>query len=187
MTPRKTQTGILVLAALVAASYWANRGNKVATDGPTLGLDIQLDYALQDFEYRFYDVDGNPSVNLTAPKLANQATSGISEVSNPVFTIIDNGISWRIVAESAIVSADKENILLSGDVWITRPAFDTNEALNLNTSELTIEVTPKVASSERPIRLTEGNNIMEATGFRVNMTNNRYQLLNQAKLTYAVN
>jgi LPS export ABC transporter protein LptC len=185
--PGKTKAGILLLTGLVAFSYWASRGRNDDTEGPIVGLDTQLDYALQDFEYWFYDAQGNPSANLKAPELTNHAINGISEVNNPVFTVIDRGISWRIVAESATVTADKENIVLSGDVWIRRPAMISGEALSINTSELTIEVSPKLASSDRPVRMTEGDDIMEATGFRVNMGSNRFQLLNQVKLTYDVN
>ena len=187
MIQRKTQMGMLVLAALVAASYWANRGKKDGATQPIRGLDTQLDYALQDFEYQFFDLEGRPSASLVAPELSNHAASGISQVNHPVFIVIDRGISWEIVAESATVAADKEHILLSGDVWIRRPATDLGEPLNISTSELTIEVSPKIASSDRPVILMEGKDIMEAVGFRVNMMNNRFQLLDQVKLTYAVN
>ena len=187
MIRRKTQMGILVLAGLVALSYWASRDQKVGQQQPIDGLDTRLDYALSDFEYQFFDLDGLLSASMTAPELATDENSGISQVSNPVFIVIDHGISWRIIAESATVSADKDNIVLSGDVWIHRPATDSSGPLNINTSELTIEVGVKIASSERPVRLMEDNDIMEAVGFRINMMENRLQLLNRVKLTYAVN
>lgn len=179
--------GIFVLTALVAASYWASRGQKDIEGQPIAGLDTRLDYALEEFEYQFFDIDGNPSARLTAPELTNHAETGISEIQQPVFDVIDQGVPWKIVAESAIVAADKEHVTLSGDVWIRRPASELGGELNINTSELIFELSPKVASSDRPVQLMQDNDIMEAVGFRVNMKNNRFQLLDRVKLKYAVN
>lgn len=187
MILRKTQMGIMVLTVLVAASYWASRDQDDSKREPIRGLNTQLDYALQDFEYQLYDLEGLPSVLLTAPGLSSHAATGISEISRPVFNFIEGGISWEIVAESATVTPDREHIFLNGDVRIRRPASDLGGLLRLSTSELTIDLGQKVVSSDRPVTLTEGNDFMEAVGFRVNMMNNRFQLLNQVKLTYAVN
>ena len=68
-----------------------------------------------------------------------------------------------------------------------REANLQNEQLEISTSELQLEITPRIASSERPVRVIEGNDTMEAVGFRVNMNNDRFQLLNRVKLTYAIN
>ncbi|MFT5140194.1 MAG: LPS export ABC transporter protein LptC [Lysobacterales bacterium] len=186
MIQRKTQWGILVLSVLVATSFWASRGQKDRSVQPTRGLDTKLDFALQDFEYQFFDVEGQPSFSLIAPTLSNNASTGISEVQHPVFNFIDQENSWEIVAESATVSADKEHILLNGDVHIRRPATGMADSLDISTAELMIDVGPKTASSKMPVHMIEGNNIMEAVGFRVNMKSNRFQLQNKVKLTYAV-
>ena len=59
--------------------------------------------------------------------------------------------------------------------------------LNINTSELIFEMSPKIAHSDRPVHLVQDDDIMEAVGFRVNMKNNRFQLMDRVKLKYAVN
>lgn len=187
MIRQKTRLGILVLATLVAGTYWAGRSQKDATQPPIAGLDTRLDYALQDFELKFYDLDGRPSGKLTAPTMTNDAVTGISEVSNPAFEVIHRGNHWDIVAETASVTPDREHVVLNGNVWMRRAGADGSPPMNINTSELKLEVTPRIASSERPVRVIDGNDIMEAVGFRVNMADNRFQLLNQVKLTYAVN
>lgn len=187
MIRRKTRLGILVLAALVAGTYWAGQSQKDTVQPPIAGLDTRLDYALQDFELKFFDTDGQPSGRLVAPTLENDSVSGVSEVQNPAFEVIHRGNLWNIVAESASVAADREHIVLKGDVWIRTSGSTGTQPMNINTSELLLEVTPRTASSDRPVRVTDGKDIMEAVGFRVNMTNNRFQLLNQVKLTYAVN
>jgi LPS export ABC transporter protein LptC len=187
MIRRKTRTGIIVLAILAAGTYWAGRSQKDEAQPTIDGLDTRLDYALQDFQLRFYDLNGQPSGNLTAPTLTNDSASGISNVSNPAFEVIHRGNLWNIVAESASVAADREHVVLSGNVWLRRQGAIGSPPMDINTSELMLEITPRIASSDRPVRVLDGNDIMEAVGFRVNMTDNRFQLLNRVKLTYAVN
>lgn len=187
MIQRKTVQGMLLLSALVAGSFWVSSGQRETDNSPIEGLDTQLDYALRDFEVRYYDTQGNPSLDMVAPMLANEAATGIGEITAPVFDIRHRGSKWKIVADSATVDASREHLVLNGDVRMHREASLQNESLEISTSALQLDISPRVASSDRPVRVIEGNDTMEAVGFRVNMDNDRFQLLNRVKLTYAVN
>ncbi len=187
MIRRQTRTGIVLLRALVAASYCPGREKLDAHKAPARGLDTQLDYALQDFELKFFDRQGRQSIRLTAPVLANYATSGVGEISKPVFDVVHDGNFWKIVAESATVQADREHITLTGDVRMRRHQPDHAGILDIHTSELMLEVTARIAFSDRSVRVEDGSDIMEAVGFRVNMKNDNFQLLDKVKLIYAVN
>jgi LPS export ABC transporter protein LptC len=184
---RKTHLGIRVLAVLAVASYWAGRSQQDGGQPPIAGLDTRLDYALQGFELKLYDIDGLPSARLTAPVMTSNASSGISVVKFPSFEVIHRENLWNIVAESATVSPDREHIVLSGDVWMRRAGTTGAGPMDIKTSELRLVVSPRTASSDKPVHMLDGNDIMEAVGFRVNMKDNRFQLLNRVKLTYAVN
>lgn len=187
MIPRKTSQGILVLAALVALTYWASRSTTDRSSTPIAGLDTRLDYALQDFEMQFYDALGQPSAHLRAPELANDAESGIGRISRPVFDIIHRGSEWQIIAESATVSADRERVVLQGDVRMERAVEGDGAPLNISTSELLLQIASRIASSERRVHIADGRDTMEALGFTIDMTINRFQLSDQVKLRYAVN
>jgi len=177
----------MVLAALTVASFWANRGQQDPAPPPIAGLDTRLDYALQSFELRTFDRDGAPSARLLAPRMSSDAESGISTVEVPSIEVTQEDETWRIEAESATVSPDREEILLHGEVRMRRAATAAAPATHIETSELTLEVTPRLAHSEQAVRLVEGPHLMESVGFRVNMRDNTFQLLNRVKLTYAVN
>lgn len=183
----KTGRGMLVLTALVVASFWASKEQRHKDATPIEGLDTQMDYALRDFELRYYDDQGKPSLDMVAPVLANEADTGIGKITRPVFHIDHGGNQWKIAAESATVDAAREHLVLNGDVLMRREAGMQNGLLEISTSELKLDILPRQASSDRPVRVVEGKDIMEAVGFRVNMDDNRFQLLSRVKLTYAVN
>ena len=175
------------MAALSVASYWAGRSQKDPVQLPIEGLDTHLDYALEDFEMRIFDPQGEPSVNLIAPGLTTDAASGVSNIENPAIEFIHDEELWNIVAKSATVGADREQILLTGDVWMRRAETTLAGTLDINTSEMTLAVTPRTAESDWPVRMVDSRDIMEAIGFRVDIKDNTFQLLNQVKITYAVN
>lgn len=187
MIQSKTIKGMLLLSTLVAGSFWASSYRQETETSPIEGLDTQLDYALRDFELRYYDELGYPSLDMVAPMLANEADTGIGRITLPVFDIVHRGSRWKIGAESAIVDAARDHLVLSGDVRMRREAGTQGALLEISTSELQLDISPRVASSDRPVRVIEGNDTMEAVGFRVNMDTDTFQLLNRVKLTYAVN
>ncbi|MDX1459814.1 MAG: LPS export ABC transporter periplasmic protein LptC [Xanthomonadales bacterium] len=185
MIQRKTISGMLAVAALAALSFWAGRKSTDLDRLPTPGLDTRLDYALRDFEMQFYDLLGEPSAHLSAPRLANDAETGIARVARPIVDITHAGSLWRVVADSAVISADRERVVLSGNVRLNRAGDPGTPPLDISTSELSLEITPRIASSSQRVYIADGSDTMEAEGFSVDMTANRFRLFRQVKITYA--
>ena len=187
MIPRQTRRGIFVLAVLTAAILWLGRDGGERRQDPIAGLDTRLDYALHDFEARYYDAEGKTAVNLWAPTLTNNASSGIGVIEQPRFNVVQDGNLWSIVAKSATVTADREHILLTGEVNMRRNDPATARWLEVNTSEMTFDVTPRVAHSDRPVVILEDSNTLEAVGFRIDMKTDSYHLDAQVTGRYDIN
>ncbi|NND44780.1 MAG: LPS export ABC transporter periplasmic protein LptC [Xanthomonadales bacterium] len=187
MIRRKTSLGILALATLVALTYWAARMKTERVSGPIAGLDTRLDYALRDFELRFYDERGEPAARLTAPVLANQAASGIGEITRPEFDIMHRGNVWHIVAQSATIGPDREQVSLNGDVRMRRTATLPGRRLELATTDMLLEVTRRLVSGEQAVRIEDGADTLRARGFQVNLANDHFTLMDDVQLTYAAN
>jgi LPS export ABC transporter protein LptC len=187
MIRRRTSAGIVVLLALVALSYWLGR---LRTDGPQRpieGLNTQLDYALYDFELQVFDLDGQPSTRLIAPVLANQAATGIGKITQPEFHVTNRGNVWQIVAQSATVAPDRERVTLHGEVSLQRRLAAPGPAMDVYTSELLLELTRRVASTDRPVRIQDGSDTLRAVGFEFDLATNHFTLLEDVQLSYAVN
>jgi LPS export ABC transporter protein LptC len=179
--------GIAALAAVTAVSFWLNRGSDENKQDPISGLDTRLDYALQEFEAQYYDAEGRLALNLRAPVLTNNASSGIGIIEQPKFNVVQDGHLWSIVADTATVTADRERILLTGEVNMRRRDPSTAAWLEVNTSEMTLDVTPRVARSEQSVIIVDGSNTLEAVGFRIDMNDDSFHLDNQVKGLYAIN
>lgn len=175
-----------MLAALTALTFWLGRSGSDRRPEPISGLDTRLDYALQKFEARYYDANGRPAVKMWAPTLTNNASSGIGLIEKPRFDVVQDGQLWSIVADSATVTADREHIRLTGSVNMRRRDPGTAGSLEVNTSEMVFDVTPRLAHSEQPVVILEGSNTLEAVGFSIDMSNDRFHLDKQVRGRYDI-
>lgn len=187
MIVSKTRNGIILLAVLTATVFWLGRSSQERSAPPITGLDTKLDYALRQFEARYFDADGRQAARMWAPILTNDAVSGVAVVENPRFEVMHEGSLWNIIAESATVAADRERILLAGKVNMRRMAPDSLEWLEVNTSEMTLEVTARVAHSDQPVVIMDDNSTMEAVGFSIDMRDDSFHLDDQVKGRYDIN
>ena len=187
MMPRKTRNGLVLLSVLSVVSFWFSGGSDKDKSQPIAGLDTRLDYALKEFEARYFDVDGRPLLHLWSPNFSSEAATGESLVSYPKLELHHAGFLWNIIADAARVTGDKELIFLSGDVNIHRSGEAPDSWLVIKTSEVTLEVTPQIASSRTAVEILDASGTLAATGFTVNMQNSHFQLDNQVTATYVIN
>jgi len=186
MISHKSRNGAIVLSLLLIVSIWAGRQGQEADNAPTAGLDLRLDYALSNFEYRWFDKAGRPAILLTSPRYTNDTATGQGLALSPVLDVHYEGAQWNIIADSATVSQDRETIHLSGDVHLTRETPLQVGAMTVDSSEVTLDVTPRIARSRQHVEIDEAGNRLSATGFSVDMKHDKYQLMNDVKGIYAI-
>jgi len=186
MISRKTQRGIFALVLLTSVSFWATREWRDDAAEPVTGLDPKLNYVLRDFELQVFDRNGKLTLNMQAPVLRNDPVLEIGTIENPLLVLQQQDISWELTADSAIITADKEHIDLSGSVYVQRLELLTGNHAEFNTSEVMVEVTPQTASTTQPVSLFDGRNHMDAVGLYLDMMNDTFQLKQQVEAIYAV-
>lgn len=187
MITRKTRRGIVFLVILTTVSFWASRKQDTEVQQPVSGLDPKLNYVLRDFELQFFDDNGQATVKLSAPVLRNDPAMQLGTIENPVFKLVQPGTVWNLTSDSATVTADKEQVRLSGKVNILRHEPLTGKLAELNTEEVLIEVSPQTASTDKPVSIFDGHNQLNAIGLDLNMKTNTFMLKQQVKATYAIN
>lgn len=187
MITRKTRRGMMVLLLLSTFSFWASRSQDNQGLQPVAGLDPELDYVLRDFELQFFDEAGKPALNMRAPVLRNDPKLQLGTIDHPVVRLNQADAEWDLTADMATVTSDKEHVELLGQVHVRRNEPLSGNWVEIDTREVRIEVTPQTASTDQPVRISDGRNRVDAVGLELDMKTKTYKLKNQVKASYAVN
>jgi LPS export ABC transporter protein LptC len=183
---RRTGWGILALGLLAAFSFWLTRDAGQEEQAAIYGLDPRLDYALRNFEARYFDQQGRLAARVEAPVFANDAATGEGRIEQPRFEIVHEGALWTILSESAILTPDRERVRFAGIVDMVREEASTAQPLEVQSSEVILEIGPRIVRSTRAVAIREGDSTLEATGFRLDMTKETFQLASKVRGRYVV-
>lgn len=178
------QRGILLLALAALASFFATRDMKQELRPRVADVDPSLNYALFDFKASLLDEEGRLAMTIEAPQLRNNASSGIGTVAEPRIFVREAGNDWRIVADSAVVSPDREQVSLAGNVTVVRYNETERDLLEVETRDLLVHVTPRTATTEARVEMRHSGDRLVATGMRLDMINDRFELLNRVQAIY---
>ncbi len=182
---RPTLRGIASMTVLAVVSFILARGPNDAVSNPVARLDTSLDYALQDFNADLLDENGDISVRLVAPYLRNNASSGIGTVERPDIHVQQDEEIWHITADSAIITADRQFVSMTGPVKIKQQNRLAGTVLNIDTRDVMISVALRTATSDAPVKLRQEGDELEAVGLKLDMIRNSYELLSEVRGTYA--
>ncbi|MGH8034276.1 MAG: LPS export ABC transporter periplasmic protein LptC, partial [Lysobacterales bacterium] len=148
-------------------------------------LDTRLDYALWNFSAHMLDADGIVNLEINAPILRNNANTRIGSVENPRIRILLEEDEWYITADSAIITADREFVSLVGNVDITRNSRFSNDTLEIRTRDVLLNVTPRTASTDARVLISQNSDQLEAIGMKLDMKTESYELLDRVQAKYA--
>lgn len=185
MIHRKTQYGIFALAVLAIATALIVRSGREPGGLPPADLDTRLNYALWDFSGVLLDKNGKVNVRVDAPMLRNKADSQVGTVENPRLRIIQDQDEWYISADSAIITGDREFVSLMGRVDLVNQNLETHKRLDIQTRDVMLNITPRLASTDSAVSIQQGQDVLDAVGMKLDMTNKTYQLLSQVRARYA--
>ena len=186
MIQRRTRRGIILLALLAALSWVFSREQTEIREQPVSELDTRMNYALYDFEGRLLKDDGEVNLEIQAPVLRSNARSGVGTVENPEIWIQQEDERWYITAESAIITANREHVTLTGDVYLTRRNELTGQLLEILTKDVMLNVTPRTASGDSAVSIKQENDRLDAIGLRLDMIANSFELMDDVQAQYEI-
>jgi len=179
-----TRRAIVLLTLLAIGSFLASRDIKQELQPPSADVDTRLNYALFDFEAMLLDKDGQLAVTIEAPILRNNASTGVGSVTEPDMFLRESGNEWHIHANSAVVSADREFVSMTGDVNLVRYNAASDGVLEIDTRDVLVAVTPRTATTDAAVEMRHAGDRMAANGMKIDMTTNHYELLNDVSAVY---
>lgn len=179
-----TRRGILLLALAAAGSFLATRDILQVREPRSAEVDTRLNYALFDFEAMLLDDQGQLAMTIDAPLLRNNASSGVGTVNTPKIFLREKSNEWRISADSAIVSADREFVSLAGAVSVVRYNEINSDLLEIDTRDMLLAVTPRTATTDSQVTMRHAGDQLDATGMKLDMINDRYQMFAEVSAFY---
>ncbi len=186
MIKRKTRHGILLLSSLAIISWLLTRGPAETGETPPASVDTRLNYAMWDFTAVLLDDEGRVNLKIESPKLKKNALSEIGTVDSPQILIQQDKEEWHITAESAIITADREYVSLIGKVNILRLNQISGETLEITTRDVMLRVTPRTASTESFVTITQYGDRLDAHGMNLDISNDNYELLTDVRAHYDI-
>jgi len=185
MIRNKTWRGMTVLAVLAILTWLLARDTGEPQAQPLADLDTRLDYALWNFNAQVLDTEGRVNLEIDAPILRNNASTRIGTVENPRFRILLEEDEWYITADSAIITADREFVSLVGNVDFMRKNRLTLDTLEIRTRDVLLNVTPRTASTDAGVMISQNSDQLEAVGMKLDMKTETYELLDNVQARYA--
>lgn len=179
-----TRRGIVLLSLLALATVLATRDVKQVLETTRGDVDTRLNYALFDFRALMLDENGVLAVTMEAPVLRNNAISGVGSITRPEIYVSENGNDWHIRADTAVVSADREFISLTGGVTIVRHNLLDSNSLNIQTRDLVVAIEPRTASTEARVSMQHALDQLAATGMFLDLNNDRFELHSDVTAVY---
>lgn len=173
---------ILALGLLAGASVWLERVTRV--DEPVAAIEERdsPDFVAHNSQLLGFGKDGAQRYELLATRLMHFPQGDFTELEQPRLNITNEGRETRITAQHARVSPGAEQVDLSGDVKVRRPATTTDEAFALDSETLSVWPDSHRARSDTPVLLTRGTVRAEGDGLRADNLFGTLELIGEVRV-----
>jgi lipopolysaccharide export system protein LptC len=126
------------------------------------------DYFSKRYEKRIMDTQGQLNSHLIADEMIHYSDDHTTQTRN-LTLLFYNAKSplWEIKAETGILSADGQTLLLNGHVSLTRSAATGFKALKINTSNVRVSPQSHYAETNEWVELLSPPNRTTGTGMKL--------------------
>lgn len=176
---------LLALAALAGLTWWLL---KVATP---LAASSDAPSTLPDYYFTGprivrFDPAGRVQLDLTAERATHYPhDDSIALESLAVAWRTTEGAVWRMAAARGTTPSDGTRITLEGAVAVTRPSADGSPGLELRTEHVVLDTTARRLDARGAVDLRDGTTHVTAIGLSADLANDRIQLAQRVRGSYA--
>jgi len=128
------------------------------------------------------DERGQTRFQIASPSLS-LFEDGSAEMSNPVMLALRNdGPPVRAHASKALVSANQNEVMLTGQALISRDAYDKESAIRIATDWVQFDINSQTAQTKAPVRVNQGNILLTGVGMKFNQKTEQIEVLSQSQM-----
>lgn len=190
MTLTANQYRVYLVLFLLAISSWflADLFDKEVVEK----IEV-VDHSPEYFSIGYYKKEMNEqgllANELKADKMVHYADDGTTHLDNPVMAIhSEDTPPWVIKAESGVLEADRDHLLLSGNVFISRDGNKKLKPFNINTSDLYVQLSISFAKTKQWAEILDNSNRTQGVGMEATFANPlKVKFLSRVKGRYELN
>ncbi|MEP7371155.1 MAG: LPS export ABC transporter periplasmic protein LptC [Nitrosospira sp.] len=178
---------LFLLALLAALLFWVNQSARAPS--PVQDEDSRRaapDYMIENFSAVRMDRDGVSRHLLSAKRMLHYPDDDTTDLEQPRFINTEPGKpAMQVDADQAKMSANGEDIYLTGNVRVLRSAGKGRGETTMTTSFLHLLPDDGIAKTDRPVVITEANAVIKAVGMEVSNRTQVTRLLSQVRVVHA--
>ncbi len=176
---------LLLLLALAAASFWLERAVQAPDYDKTGKLRHDPDFIAEDFGITKMGANGKPEYSLSAARMLHYPDDESTDIVEPrLVQRHDDAAPIEIRADRGLISRNGEEASFFGNVVVVREASAQRSELRMQTEYLQIYPDRDLASTNRPVTITEGRSRLAGVGMELNNKTRQFTLLSQVRGTF---
>ncbi|HSQ03805.1 MAG TPA: LPS export ABC transporter periplasmic protein LptC [Burkholderiales bacterium] len=175
---------LLLLGALAGLTFWLDRAVQLP-EAAGNALRHDPDYIVNQLSAVQMGADGRTKSTLTANKMLHYPDDDSTMLTMPRWVSYEaDAPPLTVTSLEGMVSSNGENIYFRDNVRVVRAAHGEHSELVLETSLLHVIPNRNIAQTDRPVRITDANTVVNAIGLELNSETHVLKLLSQVKGTY---
>lgn len=175
----------VLLVMLAMLSFWLDRTVQPPPPKNDGSSRHDPDYTVENFTATRMGKDGLPRHTLTATKMVHYPDDDSTHLDRPHFTRFNSGMApIHIQSVKGLLSKDGEHAHFTGNVVVTRDAFDGKSAMILTTSYLHIIPDKDLAQTDKPVNIRDAHTNVDAIGLELNNNTHVMKLFSRVKGRY---
>jgi lipopolysaccharide export system protein LptC len=154
---------LLVLAMLAAFTFWLDHANRSDDGGGNAKLRHDVDFWVDEFNLRRYNLDGSIQHTLKATRMEHFPDDETTEVTEPRIAYFRDQQATTMTSRSAWLDKEAKHVQLREDVRVIRTEAD-GKAMLIDTSVLDVTPDDEYAHTEAPVTITQGKSVIHGAG-----------------------
>jgi len=177
---------LAVLVLLAAVTLWIDRTVQAPVHKPNGSNRHDPDYIVNNFVTTKTDVTGNVQYVLAAAEMKHYPDDDSTHLTRPRLTQYANAKPYtQIESQEGLVSSKGDVVQFIGNVKVVRQATAAKDEMTMRTQYLKVMPDTEVATTDRPVIITEGpKSVVHAVGMVYDKKQRTIQLLNRVRAHY---
>lgn len=176
------RTAILLLLLAAVGSGWLLQRLQEAERRGARQQGHDPDYFMEHFTQTTMNEQGQMHHRLNAELMLHFPDDDSTELVRPKLEVYNEAPApWHVTAEKGWVSANKDVVLLTGEVQIWREGEDGQREVEVITRDLRVLPHERYAETDQAATIRAPGTVYHAVGMRANFNEDRLELLNRVR------